>query len=139
MALMIRLRRMGKTNRKTFRLVVMDKRSPRDGKYLEMLGWYNPFEEGEKNLFVKSQRVEFWLKKGAQLSEKAKSLVKRSAPEVIKNLTEKKLLSAIYEIIENYDKYLINAQSLKSKFPKPKGEENAAKRILQIITQESNK
>lgn len=92
MALVIRLRRMGKTNRKTFRLVVLDKKAPRDGKYLEMLGWYNPFGEGDKNVSVKSQRVEFWMQKGAELSDKAKSLIKRAAPEAIKKAQPKKVV-----------------------------------------------
>jgi len=89
MALTIRLRRMGRTNRKTFRLVVIDKRNPRDGKYIEMVGWYNPHEEGEKNLFVKSERVQFWLQNGAILSDKVKALVKKAAPEVIKSKVAK--------------------------------------------------
>lgn len=45
MALIIRLRQQGKTNRKSYRLVVADSRSPRDGKYLENLGMYDPHEE----------------------------------------------------------------------------------------------
>jgi len=93
MALVIRLKKTGRTNHQTFRLVVTDKKTPRDGKYLEMIGWYNPLEEKmEKSLFIKSDRVEFWLQKGAQLSDKAKALVKRSAPEIIKTLNEKKRL-----------------------------------------------
>jgi len=93
MALVIRLKKTGRTNRQSFRLVVTDKKTPRDGKYLEMLGWYNPLEDQvQKNLSIKSDRVEFWLQKGAQLSEKAKALVKRSSPEIIKKLNEKKRL-----------------------------------------------
>ncbi len=93
MALVIRLKKTGRTNRQTFRLVVMDKKTPRDGKYLEMLGWYNPLEkEMEKKLFVKPNRIEFWLSRGAKFSEKAKFLVKRSAPEIIRALNEKKRL-----------------------------------------------
>ncbi|NGX28514.1 MAG: 30S ribosomal protein S16 [Candidatus Anoxychlamydiales bacterium] len=92
MALVIRLRQMGKTNRQTFRLVVIDKRSPRDGKYIEMVGWYNPLEaKDEKNLLVKSERVDFWLQKGAVLSPRVKSLVKRAAPDIIKGLNAKML------------------------------------------------
>jgi UDP:flavonoid glycosyltransferase YjiC (YdhE family) len=53
-----------------------------------------------------------------------------------KYFTEKNLLSAIYKIFNNYNKYLKNAQLLKSKLPEPKGEENAAKRILEIVTAE---
>ena len=56
-----------------------------------------------------------------------------------KYFTEKKLLAAIFEIFNNYDKYLKNAQLLKNKLPEPSGEENAAKRILEIVTQEVNK
>jgi len=96
MALVIRLKKMGRTNHKTFRLVVLDKRAPRDGKYLEMLGWYNPLEEeGEKHLFVKPDRIEFWMQKGALLSEKARFLVKKSAPQIIKDLNEKKRLKKV--------------------------------------------
>ena len=53
-----------------------------------------------------------------------------------KYFTEKNLLSAIYKIFNNYNNYLKNAQLLKSKLPAPKGEENAAKRILEIVTAE---
>jgi small subunit ribosomal protein S16 len=45
MALKIRLRQQGRKNRQTYRLVVTDIRNPRDGKYLEMIGWYNPFNK----------------------------------------------------------------------------------------------
>ena len=52
MALKIRLRAQGRNNRETYRLVVADGRSPRDGKYMEMLGWYNPFESVPEMKFV---------------------------------------------------------------------------------------
>lgn len=90
MSLRIRLRKQGKTNRPFYRLVLAEGRSPRDGKYAEMLGWYNPFEtEDEKHACVHGDRVDYWLEKGAQLSDKAHALVKRFAPEVIKKHTEK--------------------------------------------------
>ena len=47
MALVIRLRQQGRNNRQTYRVVVVDSRYPRDGKYLEMLGWYNPCEKNK--------------------------------------------------------------------------------------------
>jgi UDP:flavonoid glycosyltransferase YjiC (YdhE family) len=56
-----------------------------------------------------------------------------------KYFTEKKLLNSIDEIFDNYDKYLKNAQLLKNKLSEPKGAENAAKRILEIINAEMNK
>lgn len=85
MALKIRLRQQGRNNRRVFRIVVADVRSPRDGKYVESVGWYNPYEtEQEKLLNIKSERVEFWLKQGAEISPKAEALVARAAPTVIK-------------------------------------------------------
>ena len=72
MALTIRLRQQGRTNRKLYRLVVTNTKSPREGRYVEMLGWYNPHEqEGEKQLSIAADRVDHWLKHGALISEKA--------------------------------------------------------------------
>lgn len=90
MALVIRFRKMGRTNRKTFRLVVTDKRNPRDGKYIEMVGWYDPFQENEKSFSVKADRVKYWLDKGAILSEKAESLIKKADATIIKAPKKKK-------------------------------------------------
>lgn len=84
MALIIRLRQQGAKNRQTFRLVVADRRLKRDGKYLEMLGWYNPFVEGEKSFMVDVPRVQHWLSVGALLSERAQLLVERFSPEFAK-------------------------------------------------------
>lgn len=92
MALKIRLRQQGRTKRAFYRLVVTDSRTPRDGKYVEALGWYNPIEaEDDKKLAVKSDRIQHWLNAGAQLTEKAEMLIRKSAPSIIQSLTEKKL------------------------------------------------
>jgi small subunit ribosomal protein S16 len=92
MALKIRLRQQGRTNRSFFRLVVTDSRAPRDGKYVEALGWYNPIEsEEDKMLNIKADRIQYWLNLGAQLSESAESLIKKVAPSVVRQQTEKKL------------------------------------------------
>ncbi len=85
MALKIRLRQQGRNNRQTYRLVVADIRSPRDGKYIEMLGWYNPFDEGNSSA-VNVERITYWLSQGAQISEQAKSVIAQTAPEVTKDL-----------------------------------------------------
>ncbi len=91
MALKIRLRQQGKKNHIVYRLVLSDSRSPRDGKYIEMLGWYNPYEaELEKNLHVKAERVHHWLGQGAILTEKAEKLIRRGAPQVIENYYQKR-------------------------------------------------
>ncbi len=92
MALVIRLRQQGKTNRRSFRLVVTDKRSPRDGKYVENLGWYDPCMAGDKNYLIKEERIQHWLDNGAEISPKAESLVARAAPEIIKKWKEKFIL-----------------------------------------------
>jgi len=89
MALMIRLRQQGRSNAQTYRLVVTDKKNPRDGKYIEKLGWYNPLRN-EQSLSVESEKVQFWLDRGAEMSEKAKALIKRAAPEVISSFNKKK-------------------------------------------------
>jgi small subunit ribosomal protein S16 len=85
------MRQQGANSRQRFRLVVTDSRNPRDGKYLEMVGWYNPFGADDKNYFIDVPRVQYWLGNGAQISDRVKSLVKRFAPEVIQELTQKKV------------------------------------------------
>src|SRR4051812_6179437 len=89
MAVKIRLRQQGRKNRQTFRLVVTDIRNPRDGKYLETLGSYDP-HSAKLNLQLNTERLNYWLSKGAQLSPSAEKLVKSVAPEVIKALKNQK-------------------------------------------------
>ena len=85
MALKIRLRQQGRTNHTTYRLVVTDTRSPRDGKYIEMLGWSRPFDVKGLEASVDGERILFWLSQGAQFSENAKTFVARMAPDVLKS------------------------------------------------------
>ena len=69
-----------------------DSRSPRDGKYVEALGWYNPIETtDDKKMSFKIDRIQHWLNVGAQFTENVESLVRRSAPEVVKGQVEKEL------------------------------------------------
>lgn len=84
MAVKIRLRKQGRRNRPFYRLVAADGRSPRDGKYLENLGWYDPFGEGDRNAHLKNERLAHWLGNGALLTEKARSLILRLAPDLLK-------------------------------------------------------
>jgi len=76
MAVRIRLRRLGKnpTKRPHFRITVFDERTSRDGKIIEELGYYNPIN-GKATL--KRERLEHWIKNGAQPSETIKSLLKK--------------------------------------------------------------
>lgn len=88
MSVKIRLRQQGRTNRQTYRLVVTDIRNPRDGKYLEMVGWYNPFSTAD-NCQVDADRIRFWLGQGAQLTPNAITLLSKVAPEVVKEMRAK--------------------------------------------------
>lgn len=85
------MRQQGANSRQRFRIVLTDSRHPRDGKYMEKLGWYNPFAPNDKNYFLDVPRVQYWIGLGAQISDRVKTLVKRLAPEVVKEMTEKKV------------------------------------------------
>jgi small subunit ribosomal protein S16 len=89
MAVKIRLRQHGRANRQTYRLVVTDIRNPRDGKYLEMVGWYNPFANGEKESEFNTDRINHWVGLGAQITPNAQALIARVAPDVIKEIHER--------------------------------------------------
>lgn len=72
----IRLRRTGKTKQPSYRLVVADSRSPRDGKFIEIIGHYSPIRQ-PKVLEVKADRARYWLGVGAQPTDTAAALLKR--------------------------------------------------------------
>ncbi|MBQ7555451.1 30S ribosomal protein S16 [bacterium] len=76
MATKIRLRRTGTTNLATFRIVAADERSPRDGRFLETLGSYDPRKEGEEKVQLNVERAQYWVSVGAQVTPKAISLLK---------------------------------------------------------------
>lgn len=77
MAVTIRLRRTGCNNCVAYRVVATDSRSPRDGKFLEVLGWYDPKRQGE-NYKLDMDRVSYWRGQGAQVSETVSSLLRRA-------------------------------------------------------------
>lgn len=72
----IRLRRMGKTKQPSYRVVVADSRSPRDGKFIEIIGYYEPIRQ-PKVLHIKQDRARYWLGVGAQPSETVVHLLKQ--------------------------------------------------------------
>jgi small subunit ribosomal protein S16 len=76
MAVRIRLNRMGAKKRPFYRLVVADSRSPRDGRFLEIIGHYNPIVDPIE-LVVDKDKAQDWLKKGAQPSDTVKRLLKQ--------------------------------------------------------------
>lgn len=94
--LKIRLRQQGRKNRQTYRLVVTDIRNPRDGKYLEMVGWYNPFS-ATQDCMVDGDRINYWMGLGAELSESAETLIARAAPHIIKEIRAKAQMKQLKE------------------------------------------
>ena len=76
MAVKIRLRRMGAKKKPFYRVVVADSRFPRDGRFIEELGYYNPLKEPIE-FKVDNEKVKTWIKNGAQPTDTVKSLLKK--------------------------------------------------------------
>jgi small subunit ribosomal protein S16 len=73
----IRMKRMGRRHRPFYRINAMDTRSPRDGRVVEELGFYDPIAaDQEKQLKINEERVRYWLDKGAATSETVHNLLK---------------------------------------------------------------
>lgn len=77
MAVKIRLRRMGAKKAPFYRVVVADSRSPRDGKFIEEIGYYNPLVEPSV-IKIDAEKAKSWISKGAQPSDTVKGLLKKS-------------------------------------------------------------
>ena len=77
MAVKIRLRRVGRKKAPVYRIVVADSRSPRDGKFIEIIGQYAP-RQTENSLAVKAERANYWLDVGAQPTDTVRSLLRRA-------------------------------------------------------------
>lgn len=77
MSVVIRLKRVGTLKRPSYRIVVSDSRRPRDGRYIEEVGFYEP-TQNPPLVKVKAERVRHWLKVGARPSETVKSLFKKA-------------------------------------------------------------
>lgn len=102
MAVKIRLTRMGDKKAPFYRLVVADSRSPRDGKFIEILGTYNPLTNPSE-IKVDSEKVKSWISKGAKPTDTAKDILVKSG------------------IIEKPAKVITNSK------PKPKRKQKAEK------------
>ncbi|RLB22894.1 MAG: 30S ribosomal protein S16 [Deltaproteobacteria bacterium] len=76
MAVRIRLARMGAKKKPFYRLVAADSEAPRDGRFLEILGYYDPMKEPPE-IKVHQDKVNYWLSKGAGVSDSARALLKK--------------------------------------------------------------
>jgi len=91
MAVIIRLRRDGTKNSPYYRVVVADKHSPRDGKFLELIGTYDPKKKTD-NATIKLDRVDHWVKNGARPSDTVRSIIKKAKASAAK--AEKEAVTA---------------------------------------------
>ncbi len=78
MAVKIRLSRHGRKKQPFYRIVVQDSEAPRDGKFLEIVGTYNPMNE-PNDVEIKFDKVQYWLDKGAKPSDTVKSLLLKNS------------------------------------------------------------
>ena len=77
MAVKIRLRRMGAKKKPFYRIIVADSRSPRDGRFIEEIGTYDPLKDPSE-IKVDGEKVKHWIANGAQPTESVKALLKRA-------------------------------------------------------------
>ena len=73
----IRLRRVGAKNRPSYRLVVADSRAPRDGAFINIIGYYNPLSDPE-TVVIDEEKALHWLRQGAQLTATAARLLSKA-------------------------------------------------------------
>ncbi|KLK97013.1 ribosomal protein bS16, rpsP [Lactococcus lactis subsp. lactis] len=90
MSVKIRLTRMGSKKKPFYRINVADSRAPRDGKFIETVGTYNPLVT-EEQVTLKEERVLEWLSKGAQPSDTVRNLLSKAG--VMKNSTNQNFLN----------------------------------------------
>jgi small subunit ribosomal protein S16 len=82
MAVKIRMKRVGTKNTPVFRIVVADGRSPRDGKFIEEIGTYQPLKKGD-NFTIDLERVKYWVGNGAQPSDTVASFIKKASKAAV--------------------------------------------------------
>jgi small subunit ribosomal protein S16 len=78
MATRIRLRRTGRKKLPIYRIVVADKEAPRDGRFIEILGTYQPKLEGDKQVTLDVEKAKAWLAKGATPTDTVESILRRA-------------------------------------------------------------
>ena len=76
MSVRIRMTRMGAKKKPFYRLVAADSEAPRDGRFLDILGYYDPMKDPAV-LKIHKEKVDYWLDKGARVSESAKAILKK--------------------------------------------------------------
>lgn len=123
MAVKLRLRRIGKKRQPIYKVVAADSRSPRDGKFLEAIGLYNPLTD-PFTLDIKEDRALYWLNVGAQPTDTVKSLLSQKGIILKKELQSRGLSEEkIQEEMDNWVK--IREAKLMNKSSRKKGKNEA--------------
>lgn len=126
MSVRIRLRRMGAKKRPFYRFVVTDSRSPRDGRFSEILGYYNPIETPAK-VMVEEERIYHWLKQGAVPTETVNSLFRQvgliSKWEKLSKGEDVSGIELLTQITERKKKKKTKKRVVKAEGPEAKEEE----------------
>lgn len=75
MSVKLRLAKTGKTHKVSYRIVAQDTKSKRDGKFLEILGFWLPYIKDAKGLNIKKDRIAYWLERGAKPTQAVEKLL----------------------------------------------------------------
>ena len=126
MAVKLRLRRMGKKKQPIYKVVAADSRSPRDGKFLEAVGIYNPLTNPH-TVDLKEDRVNYWLDKGAQPTDTVKSLLGQTGINLKRDIAKRKLSSEKAEALLKTWQSAKEAAGNKAAKKKKKGKNQEAK------------
>ena len=138
MAVKLRLRRIGKKKQPVYKVVAADSRSPRDGKFLEAIGLYNPLTD-PATLDIKEERALYWLNVGAQPTDTVKSLLSQKGIILKRELKRRGLAEEkIQEELANWAKLKeAKAMSRSSKKKKAKNEvvsqESASNQVVEKV------
>jgi len=127
LAVKLRLRRMGKKKQPIYKIVAADARSPRDGKFLEAVGIYNPLTNPH-TVDIKEDRVNYWLNTGAQPTDTVKSLLSQKGIILKKDITRRKLSEEKAQAeVENWQKLKEASAQKKTVKKKKKADKQEAK------------
>ena len=134
MAVKLRLRRMGKKKQPIYKVVAADVRSPRDGKFIEALGLYNPLTDPH-TIEIKEDRVLYWLDNGAQPTNTVKSLLRQQGITLKRELGRKGLDAEKVEAeMENWKK-LKEASSKKKSTKKKSKKQTAEEKTVETVVE----
>ncbi|OGU29697.1 MAG: 30S ribosomal protein S16 [Ignavibacteria bacterium GWA2_35_9] len=137
MSVKLRLRRMGKKKQPVYKVVAADSRSPRDGKFLEAVGLYNPLTKPH-TVDIKEDRVLYWLDKGAQPTDTVKSLLRQKGITLKRELSRRGLnAEQINSEMENWEK--LQEAKLKTRTTKKKSKKSAgSEQQSEVVKKDEN-